>query len=670
LTATANILSVALDHKLAISQASLEALATSPSLASGDMAMFHAQMQKVLNNFPDSDIILADATGQQIVNTYMPFGSALPKRSSHDSLHRIFETGRPCITNIFKGSVTGRYLVGVDVPVFQDAQVRYDLAMTFPVDQLSSLILQRGLPGEWAITILDRDKIIAARSRLPEEYIGKSASPHMMQVMAASQQGITDWVNIEGTPSTIVFQRSNTTQWTVVVDVPKAVMTRELRQWLQWVVISLGILVAIGLGLAIVISRIITRSVKDLIAPAIALGRGETVELGHFELAETSEVANALSDAADLLRKWKEKLRNSEAFLENIIEQSPIPTLIFDNEGMFIRTNHSFRERFSISDEELIGNYNILKDNQISEQGMMPQVEEVFNTGTTTRFVIEYDNSLIRNESPVNPKRAILDITVSGVVDSNGKLTHVVAQHLDITELKHQERMLIHQSRMAAMGEMLDNIAHQWKQPLNALNLLFYNIMDAYQYNQLDEACIDQTVADGNSLVQNMAATITDFSDFFRPDKEIKVFSVLDQIRKAEALVKSVFYKRNISIRVEAQQDLILSGFPNEYAHVLVNLFSNAKDAILKHDPSVSNVDVIVTTQDNQGCVKVRDTGGGIPENILNHIFDPYFTTKEKGSGIGLHMSKIIIESHMKGSISVKNIEGGAEFSVSIPLAK
>ena len=112
-------------------------------------------------------------------------------------------------------------------------------------------------------------------------------------------------------------------------------------------------------------------------------------------------------------------------------------------------------------------------------------------------------------------------------------------------------------------------------------------------------------------------------------------------------------------------------GFPNEYSQVLLNLLSNAKEAILLHNQMLSGrVDIVITEQDGQGCVSVRDNGGGIPDEILDRIFEPYFSTKEKGSGIGLYMSKMIIEHNMNGSITAKNIEGGAEFTVCTPFAK
>ena len=304
LLAAANILSVALDRDLAITQASLEALATSPAIASGDMATFHAQALNVLKNLNGSDIIMADETGQQVINSFKPFGSPLPKRSPRAAVADVFTTGLPRITNVFKGAVTGRYLIGVDVPVFKDGRVRYDLAMTRPVDHLSALVSTQELPREWLITILDSDKVIAVRSRLPDAYIGKHVeSPTLLRMMADARQGSTEGLNLVGAPSRIIFHRSEMTGWTVLISVPQEVLAQELRHWLYWVIGGLSVLIVFGLTLALLITRVIARSVQDLIPPALALGQGETIPMGHFALVETAEVANALERAAELLAK-------------------------------------------------------------------------------------------------------------------------------------------------------------------------------------------------------------------------------------------------------------------------------------------------------------------------------------------------------------------------------
>jgi len=243
-----------------------------------------------------------------------------------------------------------------------------------------------------------------------------------------------------------------------------------------------------------------------------------------------------------------------------------------------------------------------------------------------------------------------------------------------VAELRQKDQIMINQSRLAAMGEMIGNIAHQWRQPLNALGLLIYNIKDTFQFSTLNAEYLDQAVADGNRMVQNMSTTISDFSNFFRPDKEFVAFSATKQIRAAILLVESSYKNCDIAIHLDAPNDLELMGFPNEYSQVLLNLLSNAKEAVLGrnqlHQQLSRRVEIRLTERDGYGCVTVADNGGGISALILDMIFDPYFSTKDRGSGIGLYMSKMIIERNMYGSITARNIEEGAEFTVCTPLAR
>lgn len=321
----ADTLSAALDRDLAIIQVALETLATAPALAVEDMSAFHAQAMEVLKNFPDSVIILADATGQQLVNTYKPFGEALPKRKSMDTVRRIFATGKPVISNVFKGTVTGRHLIEVDVPVFDKGEVRYDLAITLPTDRFSALFKHK-YQQEWLITIADSDNIIAARSRLPEMYAGTPLYPSapVLQLLDAGSHGTTNGINREGVPSTVAFRRSETTGWKVLVSVPRVIMTDALIKRLRWIVASLCLLFFLGFGGALAIARIITRSVQGLIEPALALGRGETVPPGKFALMETAEVAKALSLASNVLQQRsaeREHVQNTLKELNETLEK-------------------------------------------------------------------------------------------------------------------------------------------------------------------------------------------------------------------------------------------------------------------------------------------------------------------------------------------------------------
>ena len=250
----------------------------------------------------------------------------------------------------------------------------------------------------------------------------------------------------------------------------------------------------------------------------------------------------------------------------------------------------------------------------------------------------------------------------------NRSLEERIAQ--TVAELRQKDQVLISQNRQAAMGEMIGNIAHQWRQPLNALGLLLANIKDAQHYQELDEPYLERSIAEGNRLIQKMSATINDFRDFFNPGKEAVAFAARQQIAQAIALVESSFKNSGIELRLEADREVYLTGFPNEYSQVLLNLVSNARDAIVSRGNQPGSIVIRLSESDGRGCVTVTDNGGGIPLPSMDRIFEPYFSTKEMGTGIGLYMSQMIIERNMGGSISARNVAGGAEFTVITPLAK
>ncbi len=237
-----------------------------------------------------------------------------------------------------------------------------------------------------------------------------------------------------------------------------------------------------------------------------------------------------------------------------------------------------------------------------------------------------------------------------------------------ISELRQKDQLMISQGRQAAMGDMIGNIAHQWRQPLNALAMVLGNIQQAFHYQELTAEYLDGVVIKGNQLIQKMSTTINDFRNFFMPDKEKTVFSAHEQIKHAFSLVEASFKSQNITIHQKAEHDLTLFGFPNEYSQVLLNLLSNSRDAIKADGAVAGHITIRLYERDGQGCVSVSDSGGGIPDDVIDKIFEPYFSTKEMGTGIGLYMSKMIIERSMNGTIEANNIDGGAEFVVVTPL--
>ena len=230
-----------------------------------------------------------------------------------------------------------------------------------------------------------------------------------------------------------------------------------------------------------------------------------------------------------------------------------------------------------------------------------------------------------------------------------------------------QERLLIQQARHAAMGEMIGNIAHQWRQPLNALGLVVQNIAFDYQEGILDQDALAEYKTTALDTVQKMSRTIDDFRNFFRPIQSNEVFSVGLPIREALNLIDAGLQSNAITVTVNSAEDIKVLGSSNEFAQVMLNLLTNAKDALLDKNAPLKTIEISACMENHQAVIRVRDNGGGVPVESMDKIFDPYFSTKTCSTGIGLYMTRMIVEQHMRGKITCHNTEDGAEFTLTLP---
>ncbi|MBF0318361.1 MAG: HAMP domain-containing histidine kinase [Nitrospirae bacterium] len=245
-----------------------------------------------------------------------------------------------------------------------------------------------------------------------------------------------------------------------------------------------------------------------------------------------------------------------------------------------------------------------------------------------------------------------------------------------VNEIRQNEQMLIQQSKMAAMGEMIGAIAHQWKQPLSALSVNIQDIKDAYEFGELNSEYIDNIIRTSNEQVGFMSKTVDDFRNFFKPSKEMAVFNVVNSIKEILSMFTNMFNKNNISVRLHYDDagNLKCTGYPNEFKQVILNIINNSKDAIVSRRAKdqkahfEGTVKIAVHNEDQDIAVIISDNAGGIPEAIIERVFEPYFTTKPSdiGTGIGLYMSRTIIETNMGGRLTVRNTEDGAEFKITM----
>lgn len=293
-----------------------------------------------------------------------------------------------------------------------------------------------------------------------------------------------------------------------------------------------------------------------------------------------------------------------------------------------------------------------------------------------------------------NGKQIVCEWNETPLTDASGKVIGLVSLVQDISERvraeealrqlnlnleqriqdevgknREKDHLLMHQSRLAAMGEMVHNIAHQWRQPLSALGLVMANIREDYHCGELTQQRLDEAAERSTRLLNKMSKTIDDFRDFFRPDLEKENFDVANAIRETANLVDASLTSNFIALELDLVEGVLGYGFPAQFSQALLNVITNAKEAIQEKGGGDGRIQLRLRVRDGSAVVTVNDNGGGIPQDILLKVFDPYFTTKDMGSGIGLYMTKTIIERNMGGQVLADNTPNGVQVTLSVPLA-
>lgn len=244
--------------------------------------------------------------------------------------------------------------------------------------------------------------------------------------------------------------------------------------------------------------------------------------------------------------------------------------------------------------------------------------------------------------------------------------------HEEIEKSRKQEQMLLQQSRLVAMGEMIGNIAHQWRQPLNVLGLSIQNLEMASELGELDHDYIVNMIETSMKQVTYMSKTIDDFRNFVNPNSAQTRFDLGEAIEESIRLLNPTLNSASIKTTVYKPEGTIkILGNASEFKQVIVNLINNAKDAFIENTIAERMMDIRVIDGTNCIIIEFEDNAGGIPHDIIGRIFEPYFTTKEegKGTGIGLYMSYGIIKEKMNGSITAVNTADGVKFTISLPKA-
>jgi len=236
----------------------------------------------------------------------------------------------------------------------------------------------------------------------------------------------------------------------------------------------------------------------------------------------------------------------------------------------------------------------------------------------------------------------------------------------EVVKNEEKQKILFSQSRFASLGQMIANIAHQWRQPLTELNLSLFSLKNAIENKTLEH--VDRYYKDAKQTIQSMSQTIEDFQNFFNPNKPVEPFNPVESFYDALTLINKDLKKAKIILHTSLGKEIELIGISNELTQVIINLLQNAKEAMsgMSREKEIS---VYITEEESNIIILVQDNGEGIDEDNLEKIFDPYFSTKHasQGTGLGLFMSRMIVQQSLKGTIVASNNDTGALFTIILP---
>jgi signal transduction histidine kinase/HAMP domain-containing protein len=453
------------------------------------------------------------------------------------------------------------------------------------------------------------------------------------------------------------------TGWKVVVRESYELILKSLNNILFGMMFSMIIFIIAAILLSLRISKRIFKSFDNLQQTTTNIASGHyNVEIKKTYYREFNALLNSFNKMKIEIDKREESLENSLNSFKSLFN-STMEVMVIHNRGICIDANNVAIEFLKLKDKkDLIG------------KNLLEFVDD------------KYKDMIIKNYKK-NTLPYELDIVVNNqkftclgqgkFIDLNGQKVKL-STLIDITELKAKDKLLFQQSKMASMGEMIGNIAHQWRQPLSVISTCASGIKFEKEFNEISDERLYETLDLIVENTQYLSKTIDDFRNFFKADKVVVDFCVNESINRVLKLLKSSIQNHNIQVENNSNKELIINGYANEFLQVLINVINNAKDALL-NQPSSDRLMIIKTFIKDKKCIiEVNDNGGGIDETIISKIFEPYFTTKHKsqGTGIGLYMSHQIVVEHMKGDIYAKNIEiikdekvyKGCSFIISLPI--
>lgn len=374
----------------------------------------------------------------------------------------------------------------------------------------------------------------------------------------------------------------------------------------------------------------------------------------------------------------------NEKLFRLLIDNAMVGVYIVDEEQLFQYVNPALTDMLGYTSEEVIGTFRfpsfihpddiplLVHHYQQRLSGEIPSARYEARALHKSGRVVNIE--IYGTYVDINGKRSlagtVIDITQrvtaeQALEELNRTLEQRIAAELALS--REKDRMVMQQSRFAALGEMVAGIAHQWRQPLNMLGMSVQALQLAHGKGILTDEFMERHTEKSLEVLKYMSQTIDDFRNFFRPETAPRNFRLDEAVERVVVFFTSSV--NTIAITTDVQNRVTMCGHMNELSQVMLNILNNARDALLEHQVEAPAIVVTVTRSETANLIRVSDNGGGIPDELIDRVFDPFFSTKDaaKGTGLGLYMVKSIVEKSMKGTIAVRNTGTGAEFTITLP---
>lgn len=652
-------LSFAIDREFVSVETMLIALAGSPDLAAGNLAAFDQQARDLVKSERVTNVLMADPSGQQIINTRRPAGSPLPVVSRMEAVTAVTASKQTFISNLLVGQILQRALVSVSVPVKRNDEVVFVLLSNILPARFSEILTQQQLADDRVITILDRSATVVTQNMTPEKVIGQKAPQFLRDQLDAGDQGLIKTTTAGGDAAMMLYHRSPETGWTVALTVPQENLLHERWRTLWWLIAATAFLLLATLGLAWAMGGQITRAVRALRESALALGEGQLPTVHELPIREVDDLGKAMVKASEMLSHADAARTISEARMRGILESAMDAIITIDQNQRIVLYNQAAEKIFGWPSQQVLGEHLEKLMPERFRGSHASHVRRFADTGVTSRRM--GDGTVLYGQR-ANGDEFPMEASISQLSSPEGMLYSVILR--DVTARVRNQAAL--ERSNLDLQQFAFVASHDLKTPLRSIGG-FMQLLEKNYADKLDDKA-KMLIRRTTDATQRLEQLTEDLLSYARVNSETRAFEAVNCNEVADNVIDLLDAAVRGSDAVVTVGELpAVMGDRIQLVQLFLNLIGNAIKYCAGRAPEVR---LSAMHNGSAWVFSVRDNGIGIDSKHHERIFEIFkrlHTQKEYvGTGIGLAICRRIVEHH-GGGIWVNSESGrGSTFCFTI----